>query len=101
MLEDILMIGESALILNLSTQRVRQLAETGLLRSMRTSNGIRIFFRSDVLELKAKRTTKKRLQHMSADRIRHSSTRQPTTNQQALNVVESANHVGMTEMAMR
>lgn len=59
MLDDMLMIGESALILELSTQRVRQLTEAGLLRFMRTSNGVRIFLRSDVIELKARREAKK------------------------------------------
>ncbi len=59
MLDDMLMIGESALILELSTQRVRQLTEAGLLRSMRTSYGVRIFLRSDVLELKARREAQK------------------------------------------
>lgn len=58
MLDDMLMIGETALILELSTQRVRQLTEVGLLRFMRTSNGVRIFIRSDVLELKARRVAK-------------------------------------------
>lgn len=38
---------------------------------------------------------------MCADRTRPSIPRQPTTDQQALNVVEAANLAGMTEKAIR
>ena len=38
---------------------------------------------------------------MSADRFRHPITRQPTTDRQALSVVEAANLSGMTEKAIR
>ncbi len=60
MLDDILMIGEAAHILELSTQRTRQLTETGLLPSRRTPKGVRIFLRNDVLQFKAQREARKK-----------------------------------------
>ena len=52
--ELILSTGEAAAVLERSTQRVRQLAEAGLLRSMRTPRGIHIFLRQDVLDFKSR-----------------------------------------------
>lgn len=47
-MNDILTIGETAKILNLSTQRIRQLERSGRLSCRRTSTGWRIFQRSEV-----------------------------------------------------
>lgn len=55
MVAEILTTGEAAKILNLSTQRVRQLEASGDLRSRRTAGGVRIFDRSEVDRLRRQR----------------------------------------------
>ena len=55
MVAEILTTGETAKILDLSTQRVRQLEACGILRSHRTGTGIRIFERSEVERVRVQR----------------------------------------------
>lgn len=55
MVAEILTTGEAAKILNLSTQRVRQLDAIGVLPSRRTAGGVRIFDRTDVEHLRRQR----------------------------------------------
>lgn len=55
MVAEILTTGEAAKILNLSTQRVRQLEASGDLSSRRTAGGVRIFDRSEVDRLRRQR----------------------------------------------
>lgn len=59
MLETVLTIGEAAKILNLSTQRVRQLNARGALHASRTGTGMRIFERSEVERLRDEREKRK------------------------------------------
>lgn len=56
--EDIL-TADAAHILSLSTERVRQLCQSGDLNPRRTPHGTRIFSRSEVLRLKTRREGKK------------------------------------------
>lgn len=58
--EAILTTGETARLLDLSPNTVRWYAEIGLLKARRTSRGTRIFLRSDVEALAAKRAAKER-----------------------------------------
>ena len=46
--EQLLTVGDAARLLELSTSRVRQLAEQGHLRATRTAGGVRLFRRPDV-----------------------------------------------------
>ena len=46
--EQFLTVGDAARLLDLSTSRVRQLAEQGHLRAARTAGGLRLFRRPDV-----------------------------------------------------
>ncbi len=46
--EQFLTVGDAARLLELSTSRVRQLAEQGHLQATRTAGGVRLFRRPDV-----------------------------------------------------
>lgn len=61
--EDIL-TADAAHLLNLSTERVRQLSQAGALNPRRTPHGTRIFSRAEVLELKARRAAKREVAHV-------------------------------------
>lgn len=54
-MSEILTIGEAAKILNLSTQRIRQLERSGRLSCSKTSTGWRIFQRSEVENFRRER----------------------------------------------
>lgn len=56
---DILTCVDAASLLNISTERVRQLSRAGALTPRRTPHGLRIFTRDDVLRLKALREAQK------------------------------------------
>ena len=58
--DDILLIGEAAQILDLSGERVRQLARDGYITAIRSGRrGVHLFRRSDVLTLKRERAGRK------------------------------------------
>lgn len=58
--DTLLRIGTAARILGLSTERVRQLAQEGRLREMRTVDGCRLFSEEDVERLAAEREEQRR-----------------------------------------
>ena len=55
-----LMVGGAGRIIGLGIERIRQLADAGLLRCVRTASGIRIFKKEDVLEFKAERDQRRK-----------------------------------------
>lgn len=64
---DILTCADAAHLLNLSTERIRQLSRAGVLNPCRTPHGVRIFTRASVLALRAQREAEKKTKAARAE----------------------------------
>ena len=60
MAEHPILLGEAARIIEVSQETTRSYADKGLLRSVRTSRGVRVFDRDDVIRFARERAERRR-----------------------------------------